>query len=317
MHNIIRRTLGALLLTLAATVAVPTIAAAQTTQPWNSVGGAILYYDTLHEPPETGEVHELSSDTSSLGDFDTNTRIGDAEWNAAEAAIEWWESNVGPITEDTYSIGSSLTQPNGTSADVGSTIAYPRWDTWVYIYAYDDTGGGYYCEFNYDVYLYRAPGFGTWSHVVNPVQAPSACDSYTPKPYGVAWDRPAPTRQPPSAAAHKFDVCAGIPGTCATTPVGKISLSGGVDKLVLDQIGIPHWNANEPEAYNGQIGSTKTTGTPGNWDVFVNVYNTDHGSLDFEYRCEYHATVTGTEAAPVVTQVGSPVCSYYNTVLPQ
>lgn len=94
------------------------------------------------------------------------------------------------------------------------------------------------------------------------------------------------------------------------------ALIGTTHKAVLDQLAIPHWNANHSQPYNGQIGHVDTHGHPGNWHVTVMVYATAYGPLQQEFRCRYSAHVTGSEGAPVVTQTAAPSCGYYNKVRP-
>jgi len=125
----------------------------------------------------------------------------------------------------------------------------------------------------------------------------SSCVFYIPAPTQ-AWTW-ASTKKPATARAQKWETCA--PSECEDFPVRHV---GTAEKFAAEEIAVPHWIANVApwDASTYYAGSVKSTGSPGNWTVFVNVYRD-------RYNCEYKVTVTGNEADPTVTRVGSPVCA--------
>lgn len=125
----------------------------------------------------------------------------------------------------------------------------------------------------------------------------STCDYYLPAATQ-AWTW-ASSKMPATARAQKWETCA--PSECEDFPVRHV---GTAEKAAAEEYAKPHWIANvQPwDASTYYAGSVKSAGTPGNWTVYVNVYRD-------QYNCEYKATVTGNEADPTVTPVGSPVCA--------
>jgi hypothetical protein len=100
---------------------------------------------------------------------------------------------------------------------------------------------------------------------------------------------------PPDSEIHKWDVCL---FDCDA----PVRFAGDAERIVALNYAKPHWTTKIApwDQYSSFVGSSKTSGSPGDWDVYVNVYRlymADHG-----VGCEYHARVTGTEHDPVVTR---------------
>lgn len=125
----------------------------------------------------------------------------------------------------------------------------------------------------------------------------SSCAFYLPAATQ-AWTW-ASAKKPATARAQRWETCA--PTECENFPVRHV---GTAEKVAAEEYAVPHWSANVAtwDASTYYAGSLKSTGSPGNWTVWVNVYRD-------QYNCEYKATVTGTEGDPTVTPVGSPVCA--------
>ena len=126
---------------------------------------------------------------------------------------------------------------------------------------------------------------------------------------GFPWMPTPLTPLPPNAEAHEWDGCMSGTGGCFSTPVGQISLLGGVDAIVRDELALPHWTANVAplDQYSSNVGSSLSSGSPGNWDVYFWVYEVR--PLTYGYKCLYHAHVAGSEWVPSVVQVSPPACS--------
>ena len=125
----------------------------------------------------------------------------------------------------------------------------------------------------------------------------TSCGLYTPDPTQ-AWTW-AGVKKPATARVHQWETC--DPAECSDIPVRHV---GTAEKFAAEEYAKSHWIANvQPwDASTFYAGSLKSTGSPGNWNVYVNVYRD-------QYNCEYRATVTGDEGDPTVTPVGSPVCA--------
>ncbi|MDA0184507.1 hypothetical protein OJ997_29655 [Solirubrobacter phytolaccae] len=149
----------------------------------------------------------------------------------------------------------------------------------------------YYCSYSATVDGLTGPGNATVSDLE------SSCDLYTPAPTQ-AWTW-ASVKKPATARVHPWETCA--PAECEDTPVRHV---GTAEKLVAEEYAKPHWIANvQPwDASTYYAGSVKSTGSPGNWTVYVNVYRD-------QYVCEYKATVTGNEDDPTVTPGFGPQCA--------
>ena len=120
---------------------------------------------------------------------------------------------------------------------------------------------------------------------------------------------PAPARADP----HNWDAEVSID---PTQPSAPLDLLGSADIAVRNHVALPHWTANVGPVgqTTGNVGSTKSTGTVGEWDVYFLIYDVDYrlsGGFTIPYRCEYHASVTGTYRNPIVTELSPPVCGVY------
>jgi hypothetical protein len=128
------------------------------------------------------------------------------------------------------------------------------------------------------------------------------------------WQSQPLTPFPPSAEAHNWDSEIVLDPTAPSAP---IDLLGSADIAVRRLLALPHWTTTygPPTSTTGYIGSVKSTGTVGSWDVYFNIYDLDFKYLgipiSYPFRCEYHAQVTGTYRNPIVTQLSPPNCGYY------
>jgi hypothetical protein len=130
-------------LVLAAAIATalvpPAAASANHTVGWNEHPWTYRYAHPTVLPPN-GALHRISSQSA---DYYSLKRRGEAEQYAAEAAVGWYERNVGPST-NVYSSGDVR------SYKAASTPAN-LWNVHVHVYTVDSTGGGTDCDFNYTV----------------------------------------------------------------------------------------------------------------------------------------------------------------------
>lgn len=299
MHRPYARPLGALLLTLAVLACAPASAGAQSWNPTNW---------TITHPPVLGmEFHPFEFDADwAPGAPLTKDLVDYIAWSATEGDFKsqalaegWTEAEYyNTLTVPPTSTGLTGTSYTGPDAAGGWRARIVRW------MPSTPTREGYYCVYSGHV-PQEIVGDNTF------VQSDANCGWFDWPGTGLAWDRPTPAPLPPHHEAHNQDACAGLPGACATIPAGWTSQKGGVDKLVLDQLAIPHWTANKSYPYTGQVGDTATSGYPGNWNVTVTLYNTAYGPLGLPYRCRYFARVTGSETVPVVAQIAEPSCGYY------
>ena len=127
---------------------------------------------------------------------------------------------------------------------------------------------------------------------------------------------------PANAEAHEWDAEVSVDPNAPSNP---IDLLGSADLAVRRSIAIPHWtrSISPMTSTTASVGSTKSTGTVGDWDVYFTMYDTNlpifAAMTGTSYRCTYHASVIGTYRNPVVTELSPPACGLYRrkTVLVQ
>jgi hypothetical protein len=128
------------------------------------------------------------------------------------------------------------------------------------------------------------------------------------------WQSQELTPAPPGAEGHAWDSEIGIDPTGNSWP---IDLLGSADIAVRERLALAHWTASVGPITSSTafVGSSKSTGTAGDWDVYFNIYNVEHTGgwlpIGIPYRCEYHARVTGTYRTPQVSELSPPVCGTY------
>lgn len=295
---------GAVIAAVALALAAPAVASAGI--PWP--------YPVLTPTPANAVPHDWDGCVSIIGACGSEpvglySGLGGVELKVlSEVGVPHWEANVGPI-------GAAYTTRLGSTETTGSPGS---WDAYVYIYNVQPLTYGFSCRYHASVTGIEQ--FPSITQIGAPVCASLSPTLLTESVTDQAWDLTAhpSVLLPPDAAEHLWGRCGLVSDPCDELDFGEISLLGGAEKALLSVASV-HWNANVRTSpnYDGQhqgaVGSTKSTGTPGDYDVYASIYVDGWANLSTfkTYRCEYHGTVTGTEASPVVTLVGSPTCGIY------
>lgn len=127
---------------------------------------------------------------------------------------------------------------------------------------------------------------------------------------GIPWPAPTVNPMPPDGARHTWNACVSINGSCPFFPVGTY---GGVGSIELHVSSMANqWfdtNIGGRDAYTSYVGSTKSTGVPGNWRVTVYVYKlninrddpnvANRGGFYFEFKYEVTGSVYNAKYTPV------------------